>query len=60
VFVKVIGNPPYVRQENIDNKMKEQYILKHPNVLTSTADLYVYFYGLSIKLLYCFNTRILF
>jgi len=50
-FDVVIGNPPYVRQENIDNEMKEQYILKHPSVSTLTADLYVYFYELSIKLL---------
>ncbi len=50
-FDVVIGNPPYVRQENIDNEKKEKYILKHNNVATSTADLYVYFYELSIKLL---------
>jgi hypothetical protein len=35
----------------IDNEIKEKYIAKYPNVATSTADLYVYFYELSIKLL---------
>ncbi|RLA83232.1 MAG: hypothetical protein DRG78_04995 [Epsilonproteobacteria bacterium] len=50
-FDIVIGNPPYVRQELIDNKIKEKYILKYSSVATSTADLYVYFYELSIKLL---------
>jgi len=50
-FDVVIGNPPYVRQEMIDNEIKEKYIEKYPNVATSTADLYVYFYELSIKLL---------
>ncbi len=50
-FDVVIGNPPYVRQENIDNDIKNKYMLRHNNVTTSTADLYVYFYELSIKLL---------
>lgn len=50
-FDVVIGNPPYVRQEMIDNDIKEKYILKYTNVATSTADLYVYFYELSIRLL---------
>lgn len=50
-FDVVIGNPPYVRQEAIDNSIKEQYMQKFQNVATSTADLYVYFYELSIKLL---------
>lgn len=50
-FDVVIGNPPYVRQEMIDNLTKEKYISLYKNVATSTADLYVYFYELSIKLL---------
>jgi type I restriction-modification system DNA methylase subunit len=50
-FDVVIGNPPYVRQEMIDNDIKDKYISKFQNVATSTADLYVYFYELSIKLL---------
>lgn len=50
-FDVVIGNPPYVRQEKIDNDIKEKYIIKYNNVATLTADLYVYFYELSIKLL---------
>lgn len=50
-FDVVIGNPPYVRQEMIDNLTKEKYISLYKNVAISTADLYVYFYELSIKLL---------
>ncbi|MFW5990222.1 MAG: Eco57I restriction-modification methylase domain-containing protein, partial [Campylobacterales bacterium] len=50
-FDVVIGNPPYVRQEMIENEIKENYIDKYTKVATSTADLYVYFYELSIKLL---------
>ncbi len=50
-FDVVIGNPPYVRQEMIDNEIKEKYIENYKNVAMTTADLYVYFYELSIKLL---------
>jgi len=50
-FDVVIGNPPYVRQEMIDNEIKEEYIKKYKSVSNSTADLYVYFYELSIRLL---------
>lgn len=50
-FDVVIGNPPYVRQEMIDNKIKEKYMQMYPQVGTSTADLYVYFYELSMRCL---------
>ena len=50
-FDVVIGNPPYVRQEMIDNNIKEKYMQMYPHVATSTADLYVYFYELSIRCL---------
>ena len=50
-FDVVIGNPPYVRQEMINNNIKIKYMEKYPEVATSTADLYVYFYELSIKCL---------
>jgi type I restriction-modification system DNA methylase subunit len=50
-FDVVIGNPPYVRQEMIDNDIKEKYMQMYPHVATSTADLYVYFYELSMKCL---------
>ena len=48
-FDVVIGNPPYVRQEaikHLKDKLKEKY-----KVFTGTADLYVYFYELGIKML---------
>jgi hypothetical protein len=48
-FDIVIGNPPYVRQEQIKElkpKFKQNY-----DCFTGTADLYVYFYERSIKLL---------
>lgn len=48
-FDIVIGNPPYVRQEQIKH-LKEQF-KKHYECFTGTADLYVYFYEAGIKLL---------
>ncbi|KIM02928.1 MAG: hypothetical protein KU29_13395 [Sulfurovum sp. FS06-10] len=50
-FDVVIGNPPYVRQEMIDGEIKEKYVQNYKYVATVAADLYVYFYELSIKLL---------
>ena len=50
-FDVVIGNPPYVRQEMIDNDIKEKYMQMYPHVATSTADLYVYFYELAMRCL---------
>lgn len=43
-----IGNPPYVRQEAIKDQKEA---LKHYECASGTADLYVYFYERSIKLL---------
>lgn len=48
-FDIVIGNPPYVRQEQIKHlkdELKQQY-----NCYVGTADLYVYFYEKGIKIL---------
>jgi type I restriction-modification system DNA methylase subunit len=48
-FDIVIGNPPYVRQERIKEQkvaLKEKY-----QTFVGTADLYVYFYELGIKML---------
>lgn len=48
-FDIVIGNPPYVRQEEIKhlkNRLKARY-----DCFTGTADLYVYFYERSVRLL---------
>ncbi|MDQ5908191.1 MAG: hypothetical protein QG599_282 [Pseudomonadota bacterium] len=48
-FDIVIGNPPYVRQEKL--KAIKDLLKKHYDCFTGTADLYVYFYERSIKLL---------
>jgi len=48
-FDVVIGNPPYVRQEAI--KEQKEALSKIYEVFTGTADLYVYFYELGIKML---------
>ena len=50
VFDIVIGNPPYVRQELI-RPIKPILKKLYPEVYTSTADLYVYFYKRGIELL---------
>jgi len=48
-FDVIIGNPPYVRQEEI-KEMKLFFKNKFPEVFSGTADLYVYFFarGLSV------------
>lgn len=48
-FDITIGNPPYVRQEEIKH-LKDGF-KAHYDCYTGTADLYVYFYERSIKLL---------
>ena len=45
----VVGNPPYVRQEEVSNKWQLEKAF--PEVYTGRADLYVYFIELGIKLL---------
>jgi len=50
-FDIVIGNPPYVRQELLGMDLKNLLIDAHNEVGNGTADLYVYFYGLGLKLL---------
>ncbi|MEI8192453.1 MAG: N-6 DNA methylase [Flavobacteriia bacterium] len=50
-FDVVIGNPPYVRQELLGQKQKDFFSEKYKNVFNGTADLYVYFYDLSILIL---------
>lgn len=46
-FDIVIGNPPYVRQELFSDI--KTYLEKHYNVYQGTADLYTYFFELSIE-----------
>ena len=48
-FDVVIGNPPYVRQEDI--KEDKKYLEKNYSTYIGTADLYCYFYELGIRLL---------
>jgi hypothetical protein len=48
-FDIVIGNPPFVRQEQI--KHVKERLKVHYECATGTADLYVYFYEVGIKLL---------
>lgn len=50
-FDVVIGNPPYIRQENIDKTHKKYYAEYFTDVGTGTADIYIYFFGRSIQLL---------
>ena len=50
-FDVVIGNPPYVRQELIEKNDKISFAKKYPLVFQNTADLYVYFYNLSLEVL---------
>lgn len=49
-FDIVIGNPPYVRQENIDQNIKYIYIQNHPDVGSGTADLYIYFINSALNI----------
>jgi type I restriction-modification system DNA methylase subunit len=50
-FDVVIGNPPYVRQELLGVLDKEYYSKHYSNVYNGVADLYVYFYALSMTIL---------
>ncbi len=48
-FDVVVANPPYVRQEWISEY--KPYLQQHYRAYDGTADLYVYFYELGMKLL---------
>jgi hypothetical protein len=50
-FDVVIGNPPYVRQELLGNIQKEYFSKKYTESFNNSADLYVYFYNLSLYIL---------
>ncbi|GAA9863696.1 class I SAM-dependent DNA methyltransferase [Helicobacter pylori] len=49
-FDCIIGNPPYIRQENIKD-IKPLLQKQYPNFYNSTADIYTYFFALSYHLL---------
>jgi type I restriction-modification system DNA methylase subunit len=50
-FDIVIGNPPYVRQELLGSVQKNFFSTKYLESFNYSADLYVYFYNLSILIL---------
>jgi type I restriction-modification system DNA methylase subunit len=50
-FDVIIGNPPYVRQELLGNTQKEFFSTKYIESFNYSADLYVYFYNLSMFIL---------
>ncbi len=49
-FDCIIGNPPYIRQEQI-KEIKPLLEKQYPNFYNSTADIYTYFFALSYRLL---------
>ncbi|GHQ62253.1 type II restriction endonuclease [Helicobacter pylori] len=49
-FDCIIGNPPYIRQEQI-REIKPLLEKQYPNFYNSTADIYTYFFALSFNLL---------
>ncbi|QJX48344.1 class I SAM-dependent DNA methyltransferase [Hymenobacter taeanensis] len=49
-FDAVLGNPPYIRQEELAPALKP-YLKAHYETSAGTADLYVYFYELGLRLL---------
>jgi adenine-specific DNA-methyltransferase len=49
-FDAVIGNPPYIRHEELAANLKP-YLKAHYDTATGTADLYVYFYEQGLRLL---------
>jgi len=50
-FDVVIANPPYVRQEKIESKLKKIYKKVFSDIGSSIADLYIYFFGLGLQIL---------
>ncbi len=49
-FDCIIGNPPYIRQEQI-KEIKPLLQKQYPDFYNSTADIYTYFFALSYRLL---------
>ncbi|GAA7387250.1 class I SAM-dependent DNA methyltransferase [Helicobacter pylori] len=49
-FDCIIGNPPYIRQEQI-KEIKPLLEKQYPDFYNSTADIYTYFFALSYRLL---------
>jgi Eco57I restriction-modification methylase/TaqI-like C-terminal specificity domain len=49
-FDAVVGNPPYVRQEEL-SPFKPYFAAAYPETYNSAADLYVYFYQQGVRLI---------
>lgn len=50
-FDIVVGNPPYIRQESLGMDYKTLLIAAYPEVGNGIADIFVYFFGLAIKIM---------
>ncbi|MCS7272610.1 MAG: BREX-1 system adenine-specific DNA-methyltransferase PglX [Fimbriimonadales bacterium] len=50
-FDIIVANPPYVRQELIDSKVKEKLLKQYAEAAVGRSDLYVYFYARALQLL---------
>lgn len=50
-FDVVIGNPPYVRIQNLNETLKESYTLFYKNIISGNYDLYILFIKLGYDLL---------
>jgi type I restriction-modification system DNA methylase subunit len=50
-FDIVLANPPYVRQELIDETTKRKLLALYPDAAAGRSDLYVYFYARALQLL---------
>lgn len=50
-FDIIVGNPPYVRQENLSKTEKQYLAENYKNTGNTSADLYVYFYEKSFEVL---------
>ena len=50
-FDIVLANPPFVRQEEIDKKIKTAGLRNYPTLVKGTSDLYIYFYARAKQLL---------
>lgn len=50
-FDAVIGNPPYIRGENIQQEDKKQLRLEYNNFYTGRSDIYTYFFKKGVDLI---------
>lgn len=50
-FDVVIGNPPYVRHENLNFVDKQYFLTKYSEISNTSADLYIYFFFKAFSLI---------